>query len=86
MSMIQEFYEIKILVECPDCKKKWYDWIVYEPNLPEIVEEKCSDCRILDTLIREEFIREKMREIRNRYIETLKRKSSCSFDYSKLFE
>ncbi|MFX1392636.1 MAG: hypothetical protein ACFFAH_03595 [Promethearchaeota archaeon] len=50
MSMAEEFFEIEVIVECPDCKARWYDWIPYEPSLPEVIEEKCTECRVLNNL------------------------------------
>ena len=53
MSISEEFFEIEVIVECPDCKARWYDWIPYEPELPEVIQEKCYDCRMLNNLIKD---------------------------------
>jgi Zn finger protein HypA/HybF involved in hydrogenase expression len=42
---VSEPYEIEIIIICPECHCKSCDFIVYDEDCPDIIFEKCENCK-----------------------------------------
>ena len=45
---MSERFEIEVIVCCPECGRRYRDWIAFNIECPFLIKESCKECKEME--------------------------------------